>query len=57
MDLYQSNLANQFKQRYGENASPTIVAISQDITKPRREENKPKTEQNNIMMENMMSVY
>ena len=57
MDQYKSNLADQFKQRYGENATPTIVAISQDITKPRREENKPGTEQNKIMMENMMSVY
>ena len=57
MDQYKTNLANQFKQRYGENATPTIVAISQDITKPRRKENKPGTEQNNIMMENMMTVY
>ena len=33
------------------------MAISQDITKPRKKENKPGTDQNNLMMENMMEVY
>ena len=57
MEELKNNLAAQFIQRYGENATPTIVAISQDITKPKRKENKPGTDQNTIMMESMMSVY
>ena len=57
INMYKNNLAEEFKKRYGENATPTIVAISQDITKPKRKENKPKTQQNNLMIENMMTVY
>ena len=48
MDTWISGLHNQFIKRY-KDARPTILAISQDISKPKREENKPGTEQNKIM--------
>ena len=28
MNIYKNNLAEEFKKRYGENATPAIVAIS-----------------------------
>ena len=57
MDEYKKNLENEFKRRYGENATPTVIAISQDIKRPKIKENKPNTEQNNLMVANMMEVY
>ena len=48
MDTWIKGLHNEFRKRY-DDASPTILAISQDMSKPNREENKPGTEQNQIM--------
>ena len=54
---YKVNLQKEFQQRFGSKAYPTIVVISQDISRPGRTENRPNTEQNKIMVESMNYVY
>ena len=54
--MWKENLAKLIHQKY-QGAEPMIVAISQDITKPRREENKPGTEQNTLMQSQMALIY
>ena len=44
MDTWIKGLHDKFIERYEEEARPTILAISQDMSKPNREENKPGTE-------------
>ena len=56
MEMWKENLAKLIHQKY-QGAEPMIVAISQDITKPRREENKPGTEQNTLMQSQMALIY
>ena len=57
---YKQKIDNPLTQASKESSTgskPTIFAISQDMTKPRREENKPGTEQNALMLEQMELVY
>ena len=50
MEILKDNLKQEFAKRYN-NANPFILAISQDLTLPKREENKQGTPQNTFMKE------
>ena len=56
METTIKNLHNEFRKRY-DDASPTILAISQDMSRPKREENKPGTEQNQIIRSQIDVLY
>lgn len=56
MEKWKHNFRQALSQHY-KNAYPTVLAISQDITKPKREENKVGTEQHNLMLAQMDIVY
>jgi len=56
MEMWKLNLAKLLHEKY-EGAEPFIVAISQDLTKPKREENKPGTPQFTLMQSQMALVY
>ena len=43
MEEWKKNLSKEISQKYS-GAKPTIQAISQDLSKPKREENKEGTE-------------
>ena len=57
MNTYIDGLHEQFIKKYGNDARPTILAISQDMSKSKREENKPGTEQNKIMRVQIEALY
>ena len=52
MDNWENNLKTEFSKRY-EGAEPSILVISQDITRKKRKENKEGTEQEKLMVEKM----
>ena len=56
MESFKTNLTKEFKKRHQE-AEPTVLAISQDRTKPKRKENVEGSEQHNLMMQQMQLVY
>ena len=51
-NLFKTELGKHFKD-----AHPTVLAISQDITKPKKKENKEGTEQHNYMLAQMDKIY
>ena len=56
MDEWKDALLKEFNKRY-DGAEPTVLVISQDLTKPKRKENILGTEQNNLMLEKMKRLY
>ena len=56
MDLFKHNFRAELEKPY-KDAHPTVLAISQDITKPRRKENMEGTEQHNLMLAQMDIIY
>ena len=56
MEQWKKNLDNEFRKRH-KGANPTVLAISQDRSKPKRQENIEGTEQYNLMQETMNVVY
>ena len=56
MEKWKSNLTEELCKRY-EGAEPTVLAISQDRTKPKRPENKEDTEPYELMQQQMDLVY
>ena len=56
METFKHNFRNELEKHY-KNVHPTVLAISQDITKPRKKENKEGTEQHNLMLTQMDIIY
>ena len=56
MEQWKNNLTNEFKKRH-KDADPTVLAISQDRSKPKRKENVEGSEQHNLMIQQMQIVY
>ena len=56
MELYKNSLKSELKKHF-KDAHPTVLAISQDITKPKKKENNEGTEQHNYMLAQMDKIY
>ena len=56
MEIWKANLREEMKKRYN-GADPTILCISQDLTKPKRKENKKGTVFNQLMLNEMKSIH
>ena len=56
METFKHNFRIELEKHY-KNVHPTVLAISQDITKPRKKENKEGTEQHNLMLTQMDIIY
>ena len=56
METWKIGLKKQFINK-DLNALPTILCISQDLTKPKRKENIQGTEQNKMMITEMNTLY
>ena len=56
MEQYKQNFRIELAKHY-KDAHPTVLAISQDITKPRRKENTEGTEQHYLMLAQMDIIY
>ena len=56
MESYKNSMKSELKKHF-KDAHPTVLAISQDITKPKRKENKEGTEQHNYMLAQMDKIY
>ena len=56
MEMLKHNFRIELAKHY-KDAHPTVLAISQDITKPRRKENIEGTEQHYLMLAQMDIIY
>ena len=56
MSQWKLALQKEFSSRYQE-ANPTILVISQDLTKTKRKENQQGTEQHELMKAEMQKIY
>ena len=56
MENWKNNLTTELCTRY-QGAEPTVLAISQDPTKPKRPENRQGTEPYELMQQQMDLVY
>ena len=56
MSQWKLALQKEFSSRYQE-ANPTVLVISQDLTKTKRKENQQGTEQHKLMKAEMQKIY
>ena len=57
MENWKDGLRKEFIKHYGEDATPTVMSISYDLTREKRKETIRGTPQNNLMVEELWNVY